>query len=48
MSKIDKPIFLSEINSLFETRFFNKKVSQTIIMNNDDSNIIEGIFNIDR
>ena len=40
MSRIDKPAFLNEINSLFDTKFFNKKVNETIITNKEDSNII--------
>jgi hypothetical protein len=44
MSKIEKPIFLIAINSLFLIKYLNKKAVEIIITNELVSLTIDGIF----
>ena len=48
ISKIEKPIFLMDINSLFDIKFLYKKAIEIITINGIVSFITEGNFNIDK
>ena len=48
ISKIEKPIFLIDINSLLDIRFLYKKAIEIITMNGIVSFITEGNLRIDR
>ena len=48
ISKIEKPIFLMDINSLFDIKFLYKKAIEIITINGIVSLITEGNFNIDK
>ena len=48
ISKIEKPIFLMDINSLFDIKFLYKKAIEIITINGIVSFTTEGNFNIDK